>query len=73
MHRTIRRRPLFVGFTLFILSVRLNARQPSEARPSSSLVIATARPKAAVRFLPAFYTADYRKRKYWLGVPLNVG
>ena len=89
MHRTIRRRPLFVGFTLIILSVLLNARQPSEARPSSSLVIATARPRAAatvtavsstdspdqaaVRFLRAFYTADYRKRDHWLGVPLNVG
>jgi hypothetical protein len=50
MHPTIRRRPLFalfVRFTVITLSVLLNACQPSEARPSSALVIATARPKAA--------------------------
>ena len=92
MHRTIRRRPLFalfVGFTVITLGVLLNACQPSEARTSSALVIATARPKsaptitiapspatpdqAAVRILRAFYTADYRQRDHWLAVPLNVG
>jgi hypothetical protein len=89
MHRTIRRRPLFVSLTLITLSVLLNACQPSEARTSSALVIATARlraastvtiasslatpDQAAVRFLRAFYTADYRQRDHWLGVPLNVG
>ena len=92
MHRTIRRRPLFalfVSFTVITLGVLLNACQPSEARPSSALVIATARPRAtstvtvapspeapdqaAVRILRAFYTADYRQRDHWLGVPLNVG
>jgi len=91
MHRTIRRRPLFalcVGFALITFSVLLNACQPLEARTSSSLVIATARPwaastvtvapspatpdQAAVRFLRAFYIADYRQCDHWLGVPLNV-
>jgi hypothetical protein len=47
MHPTIRRRPLFVGFMLITLGGLLNTCQPSEARPSSALVIATAIPKAA--------------------------
>ena len=80
---------LFVGFTVIILGGLLSACQPSEKRPSSALVIATARPRAtstvtvapstaipdqaAVRFLRAFYTADYCQREHWLGVPLNVG
>jgi hypothetical protein len=82
---TIRRRllfALFVGFTVITLGGLLNACQPSEARPSSSLIIATALPRAAptvavvsspdapdqaaVRFLRAFYTADYRQRDRWL-------
>jgi hypothetical protein len=85
MHRTIRRRPLFalfVSFTVITLGVLLNACQSSEARPSSALVIATARPRttstvtvapspdtpdqAATRFLRAFYTADYRHQDRWL-------
>ena len=92
MHITIRRRLLFavfVSFTVITLGVLLNACQPPEARTSSALVIATARPRAtstvtvalspdtpdqaAVRFLRAFYAADYRQRDHWLGVPLNVG
>jgi hypothetical protein len=92
MHRTIRRRllfALFVSFTVITLSVLLNACQPSEARPSSALVIATARHKAAptvtvalspatpdqaaVRILRIFYAADYRHQDHWLAVPLNVG
>ena len=92
MHITVRRRLLFallIGFTVITLGGLLNACQPSDARPSSALVIATARPKAAptraaasspdapdqaaTRFLRAFYTADYRQRDRWLGVPLNVG
>jgi hypothetical protein len=50
MHPTIRRRPLFalfVGFALITLSVLLNACQPSEGHMSSSLIIATVRPRAA--------------------------
>jgi len=89
---TIRRRPLFalfVGFMLITLGGLLNTCQPSEARPSTSRIIAAALPKAApmvtavsptdspdqaaVRFLRAFYTADYCQREHWLGVPLNVG
>jgi hypothetical protein len=76
MHLTIRRRALFallVGLALITLSRLLSACQPSEARTSSALVIATARPRAtstvtvafspdtpdqaAVRILRAFYTA----------------
>jgi hypothetical protein len=85
MHLTICRRPLFalfVSFTLITLGVLLSACQPSEARTTSSLTIATALPKitltvaaaassdspdqAAVRILRAFYTADYRQRAQWL-------
>jgi len=92
MHITIRRRllfALFVGFTVITLGGLLNACQPSEARTSSVLVIATTIPKAApivavvpsldvsdltaTRFLRAFYTADYRQRDHWLAVPLIVG
>jgi hypothetical protein len=92
MHLPIHRRPLsalFVGFALITFSVLLNACQPLEVRTSSSLVIATARPRAAstatvapspatpdqaaVRFLHAFYIADYRQHDHWLAVPLNVG
>ena len=76
---------LFVGFTVIILGGLLSACQPSEKRPSSALVIATARPRvvstvavcpspatpdqAAVRILRTFYTADYRQRDRWLAVP----
>jgi hypothetical protein len=50
MHLTIRRKPLFtlfVSFTVITLGGLLNACQSSEARTSSALVIATAKPKAA--------------------------
>jgi hypothetical protein len=29
--------------------------------------------RCAVCILRTFYTADYRQRDHWLGVPLNVG
>jgi hypothetical protein len=74
--------PLLGGFVLITLGGLLNACQPSEARTSSSLIITTAIPgtvptvavlpsldapdQAAVRFLRAFYTADYRQRDRWL-------
>jgi hypothetical protein len=50
MHITIRLRLLFallVGFTVITLGALLNACQPSEVRTSSSLIIATAIPRAA--------------------------
>ena len=80
---------LFVGFTVITLGGLLNACQSSEARPSSGLIIATALPKAvptvavvssldapdqaAVRFLRAFYTADYRQRDRWLAIVPPIG
>jgi hypothetical protein len=80
---------LFVGFAPITLGGLLNAcRTPRGApefradhRHSPTQVHAHGRrralagspDRAAVRFLRAFYTADYRKRDHWLGVPLNVG